>query len=131
MVLTSFFSNLDILGIAYIFCLIVCFTSDHQDFADLAVYLRSDAMSSGVSIMTYRPRPLFRVPTEVILLHPSRIQLQQKFKHLRESNQGPLGLESSVVTARLELLPIDISSSQTKHACQSKNPLRRNCYGRK
>ena len=42
-----------------------CFTSDHQTFE---IFLRSDDMSLGASIMTYFSRPLLRTTCEIIIL---------------------------------------------------------------
>ena len=62
-------------------------------------------MLFGKSIMTYIIMSLLRAAYEVFQLHTSSVQLQQKIEPLRESNSGPIGLESSAVTARPGLFP--------------------------
>ena len=77
-----------------IFCSTLCFTSDHQT---LVVYLRSDYMSLGVSIMTYNSRPLLRATYEVIIRHPSRIRWKRMLifiNSLQELNLGPFDRDS-------------------------------------
>ena len=53
----------------------------------------------GINHDLFSSRPQFRDTYEVILLHPPSITLRQKFELLRESNLGPLNLESSAITS--------------------------------
>ena len=76
-----------------IFCIMVYFTSDHQILCSL--YKVRHTM--GALIITYS-RPLLRASYEVIV-HPSSIWLRQKCYPLSGSNPGPLGHESSTLTA--------------------------------
>ena len=80
-------------------CLLVrrtkCCCSVLRPTTYFAVYLRSHAMSLGVSIMTYCIRPLLLIDNEVILLH-----LSNKWKNLLTLmgiELGPIGREPSTL----------------------------------